>query len=160
GRKITAAIAAAWLFSAPALPVRAAVEAPDLSLLEQEQRIKVQAEEKIQKDILDPILGHGKGMVFVDVQLEIVAVSWATSQVQAGAREAYKAAEGAGGIGGETKYILPGVPIQKGTTPNPLLVERPEQSQQQQAQQQQLATSNRYSVRTLVRNFKVTVIHD
>ena len=59
----------ALLTGAPsARPAAAAgVVAPDLALLQEQNRIKAESEQRIQHDVLDPILGKGKAAAFVDV---------------------------------------------------------------------------------------------
>ena len=44
----------------------------NFSLLEKERQMRDELEHKLQKDIVDPILGQGRAMVFVNLQLEVV----------------------------------------------------------------------------------------
>lgn len=161
-----AAFFAAWAAAVPC--VRAAVEAPDTALVERETQLKASAEEKIQRDILDPILGKGRAMVFVDVELEQLIQKEETGQAGSGVQQRYKekGPPGAGmglGLGNspEGDFILPGVPQPKflsklgkggGATP--------EQAAQQQQAQVKEVSEQKVTVKTLIKKFQVTVIHD
>jgi len=141
----------------------AVAEAPDVALVEREAQLKAQVEAKIQKDILDPILGQGRAMVFVDVELEQVVQKEEQARQGVGVAQSYKERGGLGGVSGGTgDYILPGVPQPKflsrirgvgGGAP-------PEQAQQQQTAQAREMTEQRLSVRTIIKKFLITIIHD
>lgn len=158
-----AVVASAWAL-APA-PSRAAIEAPDQALVERESQIKAGSEAKIQKDILDPILGTGKAMVFVDVELEQVTQKEEQGKQGVGLSQNYKEKGTPGGSLGlsdpASQYILPGVPQPKFLSRlRPSGGAPPEQAQQQQAAQAKEVSEQRLSVKTIVKKFLVTVIHD
>ena len=145
---------------------RAAVEAPDAALVDRETQLKATSEAKIQKDILDPILGPGKGMVFVDVELEQVTQKQEANKQGTGLAQSYKEKNqpgGAFGIGGDpnSQFILPGVPQPKFLSRlHPGGGAPPEQAQQQQAAQAKEVSEQKLSVKTLVKKFQITIIHD
>ena len=133
------------------------VQAPDLSLLEQERRIKQEEQKAIQNDILDPILGKEKARVFVDVELEVVTQK--QEQVRRGKGMAQKYDEKQKGKGfGETEYLLPGVPRPK--TLGSESSQKPSQAQEQQAAQEKELQQQRFTMRTIIKRFQVTVFHD
>lgn len=152
-----------WLILGQARPAAfAQTGTSSLSAMEEENRIKRESEEKIQKSILDPILGQGKAVVFVEVEMELKATRQESNRSGMGLAERYKEKLGQDRTAGaQTTFLLPGVPkprtISQGDDKSP---ERPETVRAQQSQQvkgvveEQLAT---------IREFKrllATVIHD
>jgi tetratricopeptide (TPR) repeat protein len=138
-------------------PVAAGVVSPNLGLLEQQNHIKADSELKIQRDVLDTILGKGKAAPFVDVEMEVKLESEESMRSGMGVAEKYKE-KGAGAKGGmQTTFILPGIPKPKTITRGP---ETPEQSQAQQAQQMKGVQEERFAVKPVFKRFSVTVIHD
>jgi tetratricopeptide (TPR) repeat protein len=151
---------AALLFWAPALrPASAAIVAPDLTLLQEQHRIKTESEDKIQHEILDPILGKGKAAPFVDVEMEVKAESEESTRSGMGLAEKYKEKAPAARGGMQTTFVLPGIPKPKTITAqqNP---EKPEQAQAQQAQQIKGVEEQRYAVNPVFKRLQVTIIHD
>ena len=154
-------ILAAALVWASAVPIGAAgVAAPDLSLLQEQTRIKKESEEKIQRDVLDPILGKGKAAPFVDVEMEVKLESEESTREGMGIAEKYKEKAGPNTKGMSTTFILPGIPKPKTITQGPEQAERPEQSQAQQAQQIKGVQEQRFAVKPVFKRLGVTVIHD
>ncbi|MBI4376896.1 MAG: tetratricopeptide repeat protein [Elusimicrobia bacterium] len=138
----------------------AAVSAPDIGLLQEQNRIKKESEEKIQKDILDPMLGKGMAMVFVDVEMEVKVESEQSNRTGMGLAEKYREKSGAGQRAGlQTTFVLPGIPkprtITQAGTPD-----RPESASAQQAQQVKGIQEERYAVKTIFKRLGVTVAHD
>ncbi len=155
-----ASVLAALLACTPALrPAAAAVMAPDLTLLQEQNRIKTESEDKIQNEILDPILGKGKAVAFVDVGMEVKVESEESQRAGMGIAEKYheKAPAARGGM--QTTFVLPGIPKPKTITAQQS-PERPEQSQAQQAQQIKGIQEQRYAVNPVFKRLQVTVIHD
>jgi flagellar motor switch protein FliG len=145
----------------------AQVEAPDSALVEREAQLKATAEAQIQKQILDPILGQGRAMDFVDVELEQITQREEQAKQGTGFAQKYKekGIPGGGSLGlnaeGQSQFILPGVPQPKflsrlragGNTP-------PEQAAQQAQSAAKEVSEQHISVKTIVKKFQVTIIHD
>lgn len=152
---------AALLLWAPALrPASAGVVAPDLALMQEQNRIKSDSENRIQKDVLDAILGKGKATPFVDVEMEIKAESEESTRSGMGISEKYKekAPKASGGM--QTTFVLPGIPKPKTITAQQATPEKPEMSQAQQAQQVKGVDEQRYAVNPVFKRLQVTIIHD
>ncbi len=133
---------------------------PDLGLLVEQNRIKKESEEKIQRDILDPILGPGKAMVFVDVEMELRTEREESQRAGMGLAERYKERVGASGsAGAQTLFILPGIPKPK-TVASGGLPEKPESVRAQQSQQTKGIEEERYSVKPVFKRLEVKVFHD
>src|ERR1035437_8388459 len=113
----------------------AGIVAPDLALLQEQNRIKADSELRIQRDVLDPILGKGKASPFVDVEMEVKAESEESMRSSMGINEKYKEKAPAPQGGMQTTFVLPGIPKPKTITQQKETPEKPEQSQAQQAQQ-------------------------
>jgi tetratricopeptide (TPR) repeat protein len=143
-----------------AWPVWAAIAAPDLALLQEQNRIKAESELRLQKDVLDPILGKGKAAAFVDVEMEVKAESEESSRAGVGISEKYKEKAPAPRGGMQTNFVLPGIPKPKTITSQQQTPEKPEQSQAQQAQQIKGVEEQRYAVKPVFKRLQVTVIHD
>ena len=122
------------LLSSASGPASAGVVSPDLGLLQEQNRIKIESEGKIQRDILDPILGKGKAASFVDVEMEVKLESEESTRSGMGVSEKYREKAPAPRGGMQTTYVLPGIPKPKTITQEPTTPDRPEQSQAQQAQ--------------------------
>ncbi len=143
-----------------ALPAASAVVAPDLGLLQEQARIKADSEQKIQRDVLDAILGKGKAMPFVDVEMELKLESEESQRSGMGLAEKYKEKGGGAKGGMQTTFVLPGIPKPKTITSGPQTPDRPEQAQAQQAQQQKGVQEERFSMKPVFKRLQVTVIHD
>ena len=158
-RKVVAVLAllgslgAARIYSAdaPAAPLM------ETSLLEKQDGLRREAETKIKKEILDPILGADKSFVFADVELEVIAKKAEQTKEGLGVMQKYKE-KGASEGQADTDFILPGIP-----KPRSVLGQdnkRPEAATGQQAQQAKGVQETRYGVETEITRFQVTVIHD
>lgn len=157
-RAFTLAVLLVW--SAAPGPAAAGVVSPDLGLLQEQNRIKKDSEEKIQKDVLDPILGKGKASAFVDVEMEVKLESEESSRAGMGIAEKYKEKSPAARGGMQTTFVLPGIPKPKTITQGPEAPDRPEQAQAQQAQQMKGVQEERFAVKPVFKRLQVTVIHD
>jgi len=140
--------------------VAASVNAPDLSLLAEQNRIKQESEAKIQNDILDPILGKGAAIPFVDVEMEVKVESEESTRSGMGLAERYREKVGLQQHGGmQTTFVLPGIPqpktISAGKDP-----QKPDAAQAQQAQQLKGVQEQRYAVKPVFKKLGVTIIHD
>lgn len=136
------------LFVAPLL---IGEESPDPDLFEKERQIKNEEEAKLQKDILDPILGQGKAVVFVDVELGIE-----TQRLQQqGAAEEKKSKANPNAGPKDTEFILPGLPRPKSVTQKE---EKPANSRDEE--QTQKISKEKIVSKTVIRKFGVTVVHD
>ncbi len=112
-------------------PSFAVIVAPDLALMQEQNRIKADSETRIQHDVLDPILGKGKASPFVDVEMEIKAESEESMRSGMGINEKYKEKAPAPSGGMQTTFVLPGIPKPKTITAQKETPEKPEQSQAQ-----------------------------
>lgn len=149
----------ALLSSAP-LPAAAGVVSPNLGLLQEQNHIKADAETKIQRDVLDPILGKGKAAAFVDVEMEVKLESEESMRSGMGVSEKYKEKAPGPKGGMQTTFVLPGIPKPKTITQGPETPDRPEASQAQQAQQMKGVQEERFAVKPMFKRLQVTVIHD
>ena len=149
----------ALLSSAP-MPAAAGVVSPNLGLLQEQNHIKADAELKIQRDVLDPILGKGKAAPFVDVEMEVKLESEESQRSGMGVSEKYKEKAPGPKGGMQTTFVLPGIPKPKTISHGPETPDRPEQSQAQQAQQMKGVQEERFSVKPVFKRLQVTVIHD
>ncbi|MCR4293908.1 MAG: hypothetical protein NUW21_00115, partial [Elusimicrobia bacterium] len=149
----------ALLSSAPT-PAAAGVVPPSLGLLQEQNRIKSDAELKIQRDVLDPILGKGKAAPFVDVEMEIKLESEESMRSGMGVSEKYKEKAPGPKGGMQTTFVLPGIPKPKTITQGPETPDRPEASQAQQAQQMKGVQEERFALKPTFKRLQVTVIHD
>ena len=138
----------------------AALQSPDISLLKEQNRIKEEAEQKIQEDILDPILGKGKAKAFVDVEMEIKIQSEESARSGMGLAERYKEKQGAKSAGLQTLDLMPGIPKPKTISGDKAPPIPPEAAQAQQAQQVKGMKEQRFAVIPVFKKLTVTVIHD
>ncbi|MDI6640973.1 MAG: FliG C-terminal domain-containing protein [Elusimicrobiota bacterium] len=113
-------------------------------LLEQERKYEQEAQEHIQKNILDRILGEGKSSVIVDVEFALE-----TEKKLSAARE--RAAERKTKFG-EIEYILPGIPKPAAVSQEPATGESRVESGETQA------TS--VTTKLVIKKQIVTVLHD
>jgi|GEM_PF-570344 len=151
----------AWVCCLLAGAAAAAVNTPDLGLLQEQERIKRESEEKIQRDVLDPILGKGNAMVFVDVEMELNVENEDETRSGMGLVEKYREKQGMRANGGfQTTYILPGIPKPKTITAQQGPPDRPDAAQAQQAQQIKGVQKVRYALKPIFKKLGVTVIHD
>ncbi len=141
-------------------PAFAAIIAPDLALMQEQNRIKAESEARIQNDVLDPILGKGKASPFVDVEMEVKAESEESTREGMGIAEKYKEKNPAASKGMQTTFVLPGIPKPKTITQQAENPEKPEQSSAQQAQQIKGVQEQRFAVNPVFKRLQVTVIHD
>jgi tetratricopeptide (TPR) repeat protein len=134
---------------------------PDLGLLQEQNRIKQESEQKIQHDILDPILGKGAAMAFVDVEMEVKVEREQSTRSGMGLAEKYREKLGGGQRSGlQTTYVMPGIPAPKTISASDRGGVKPEAAQAQQAQQVKGVQEERYSVKPVFKKLGVTVIHD
>jgi flagellar motor switch protein FliG len=124
--------------------LRAEADVPDPSALDQERRMKDDAEQKAQS-ICDSIMGKGHSSVLVNVELGLETTHKGGSAVER------KLDNKSGGLG-EDNFILPWVPAPKSVTKEEVPKDA---SVQTQASQQ-----NSVDVRTVLKRFDITVIHD
>ena len=148
------------LLSSALRPAAAGVVSPNLNLLQEQNRIKADAELKIQRDVLDPILGKGKAAPFVDVEMEIKLESEESMRSGMGVSEKYKEKAPGPKGGMQTTFVLPGIPKPKTITHGPETPDRPEASQAQQAQQMKGVQEERFAMKPVFKRLQVTVIHD
>ena len=138
---------AVLLALSPALRAAGGVVSPDLGLLEQQNHIKADSEQKIQRDVLDTILGKGKASPFVDVEMEVKLESEESQRSGMGVAEKYKEKAPGPKGGMQTTFVLPGIPKPKTITQGPETPDRPEASQAQQAQQMKGVQEERFSIK-------------
>lgn len=148
----------AFFFAAFMSTAFAAVDMPDLSIVDREQQMKRQVEEKIQNDILDPIFGKGKAMTFVDIELDVISRTQEQQRRGTGTIER-KGEAGPGSPRTETQFILPGVPKPKLFTS---MVDKPEASQTsgEAAQEEKRLREERSIQKMVIKRFIVTILHE
>jgi flagellar motor switch protein FliG len=139
----------------------AAVNSPDLGLLQEQERIKTESQEKLQRDVLDPILGKGNAVAFVDVEMELNIENEDETRSGMGLVEKYKEKQGMQAKGGlQTTFVMPGIPKPKTITAGKDTPEKPEAAQAQQAQQIKGVQKVRYALKPKFNKLGVTIIHD
>jgi flagellar motor switch protein FliG len=137
----------------------AAVVAPDLGLLKEQNRIKEESELRIQRDILDPILGKGSAMPFVDVEMEVKLEDEQSTRSGMGLAEKYReklAQSKQGSL--QSLEVMPGIPKPKTISANDN--NKPEAAQAQQASQVKGVQEERFAVKPVFKRMSVTIIHD
>ncbi len=132
----------------------------DTSLMEKQDGMRREAETKIKREILDPILGADKSFVFADVEMEVISKKAEQTKEGVGVIQKYKEKPQAGGEGASVDFILPGIPKPKSVLNKDDPNKRPEAAQGQQAQQAKGVQEIRYGLETEITRFQITVIHD
>ncbi|MHB2025307.1 MAG: FliG C-terminal domain-containing protein [Elusimicrobiota bacterium] len=141
-----------------AIPAHSAIEAPDLGLLKEQNRIKSESEQKVDQEILDPILGKGMAMAFVDVQMALKVDNEETKRSGVGLAQKYREKTGAQKSGStQTSFVLPGIPEPGSISKIP---QAPEAASAQQAQEQKGTQEENFSENLVFKRMSVTVIHD
>lgn len=133
-----------------------------IDILTEENRIKRESEEKIQKSILDPILGQGKATVSVEVEMKLSVAREESTSSGMGLAERYKEKLGQDrSAGAQTIFLLPGVPkpktISQGDDKAP---ERPENVRAQQSQQVKGVVKEEHTVTRKIERMLIVVSHD
>ena len=129
----------------------------DITLIEKQDNLRKEVENKIKENILDPILGKNRAYAFADITLEFVAKKAEQQKEGYGILQQYKE-KGASDEQAATDFILPGIPKPKSILGKDN--KRPEAAHGTQTQQSKAAEEVRYGVDTEITNFQVTVIHD
>lgn len=127
---------------APALP--GADDVSQLSLLDKEAKYEKEKAEYLQQYVLDKILGPGKAVAIVDVQL---GLETRTTRQEAKERKQEKKKRL-----GEVDYLLPGVPNPKSVVQESAPGESKEESGQ--------AEETKIEVQVVIKKLLVTVLHD
>jgi len=133
------------VFGVSAEALAATSAAPDPLIIDQENMIRKEAEDKIQRDILDKILGAGRATVMVNVEMALETEK-KESALQEGKVEDKK------GLG-DQDYILPWVPAPKTVNKSN---EVPKDARIESAGGEKAEAA----VRQVVKRFDVTVLHD
>lgn len=115
-----------------------------VNLMEQQTKYEKEKAQYLQEYVLDKIMGPGKAIVIVDVELSVE-----TKKVQQAANN--KKSEKKKRIG-DVDYLLPGVPNPKSVTQESAPGESKEESGQ--------AEETKYESKTVIKKQVVTVIHD
>jgi len=147
-----------WAALAAVARAGAVIEAPDLGLLKEQNRIKQESEQKIDQEILDPILGKDEAMAFVDVAMQLKVDNEETNRKGMGLAEKYKAKTSAQKAGQtQTQFVLPGIPQPESISQIP---QAPSAASAQQAQEQKGMQEENFSENLVFKRMAVTVIHD
>ena len=148
------------LLPAPTGQIRAmeVMETPKLTLVEWRESIIKDSEARIQKDILDPMLGKERATVFSDLDLEVRAQRRQSSKEGSGSAEKYKE-KGEKGQGMGNEWALPGVPKPRNIT-NVMEKPKPEAAIGQSAQQAKSEQEEFYAQDLVIKKFLVTIFHD
>jgi len=143
--------------AAPANTPAPATPAPnnDMALLEQESKFQREKTEYIQQNILDKILGPGKAVAFVKVELglESKAVDMGMDKSSSDKKK-NEPGEDDKGPAPAPRVLVPGVPMPKSVTA--LEEDRGGQSKSTGGQMQQ----RRLEVRTTIKKLEVNVLYD
>lgn len=115
-----------------------------MSLIEQEAKFEKEKGEYLQQYVLDKILGPGKAIVIVDIELGIE-----TKTINQSAKE--KKTEKKKRLG-EIEYLLPGVPNPKSVSQE----SSPGESKEEAGQ----AEETKVEIRTIIKKLIITIIHD
>lgn len=127
------------------------LEVPSLSLLEKERELRDELEKKIQSDILEPILGRGKAMVFVSLELDVITIKQTLAQKGTGATVK---AQTRSSFFGESEYLMPGIPKPKS------LAQTPAEGKAQSSAQERGAEQVKLAQKTVVKKIEVVILHD
>ncbi len=130
-------------FCAVAVPLRAQ-DVPDPVALDQERRLKDDSEKQAQ-EICDSIMGVGRSRVLVNVELGL------ESSHKAGSTVNQKTDNKANGLGDEN-FLLPWVPAPKSVTK--------EEAPKDATVAVQGAQQSSVDVKTILKRFDITVVHD
>lgn len=133
----------AFLLCQNAVFLRAESEAPDPLVLEQERRMKEDTERQAQS-ICDSILGRGKSSVLVNVELGL-------ESSRKGGSALNQKRDNKSGLGDEN-FLLPWVPAPKSVTK--------EETPKDASVETQAAQQASLDVRTVLKRFDITVVHD
>ena len=125
-----------------------------MALIDQESKFQREKTEYLQDNILDKILGPGKAVVIVDVEMGLE--SRATEMGMAKGQSAKKKNEGddGGGPAPAAKVLVPGVPMPKSVAQ--VTEDRGGSSQETGGQMQQ----KKLDVRTTIKKVLITVLYD
>jgi len=147
-----------WAALAAAARASAVIVAPDLGLLKEQNRIKQESEQKIDQEILDPILGKDEARAFVDVAMQLKVDNEETNRKGMGLAEKYKEKTNAQKSGQtQTQFVLPGIPQPESISQIP---QAPSAASAQQAQEQKGTQEENFSENLVFKKMAVTVIHD
>ena len=134
--------------------------APDIDLLKEQNQIKLESEKKIQDEILDPILGPGEAVAFVDVEMSVKVESERSTRKGVGEAQKYhEKNKNSNGADMNTNFVMPGIPkptaITAGGPKTP-----PTSAAAQAAKESKGVQQETYAVNPVFKKLTVTVIHD
>ncbi len=134
--------------------------APDIDLLKEQNQIKLESEKKIQDEILDPILGPGEAVAFVDVEMSVKVESERLKRKGVGEAQKYHQKNNNDNSANmNTNFVMPGIPkptaITAGGPKTP-----PNSASAQAAQESKGIQQETYAVNPIFKKLTVTVIHD
>lgn len=128
---------------------------PDMFLLEQESKFEKEKSEYLQQNILDKILGPGKAVVIVDVEMGLQS---RVAEMGMGKKQSDKkkneGEDGEGAPVAQSRVLVPGVPMPK--SPYQQEEDRGGSNQESGGQMQQ----KKVEVRTTIKKLLVTVLYD
>src|SRR5437879_392897 len=136
-------------------PAAPGTPSSDMVLLEQESKFEREKTEYLQENILDKILGHGRAVVIVDVEMGLE--SRVMERGMGKSKSDKKKNEGDNGEpqpAPQARVLVPGVPMPKSVSQ--VEEDRGGQSQESAGQMQQ----KRMEVRTTIKKLLVTVLYD
>lgn len=132
------------LCACPARVFAVGADVPDPVALQQENELKDSSEKQAQ-DICDSILGPGRSRVLVNVELGLESTRKAGETME-------RKIDNKGNSLGDDSFLLPWVPAPKSVTK--------EEVPKDASVNAQGATSNTVDVKTVLRRFDITVVHD
>src|ERR1019366_949302 len=143
------------LWAAANQPAQQTGSSPDMMLLEQESKFEREKTEYLQQNILDKILGPGKAVVIVDVEMGLESRDMTMGMEKK--KSDKKKNEGDNGEpqpAPQSKVLVPGVPMPKSALQQE--EDRGGQSQESGGVMQQ----KHIEVRTTIKKLLVTVLYD
>jgi hypothetical protein len=147
-------IGAGLLLPRAVRPVSAAeAVSPDMQLLEQESKFEREKTQYLQENVLDKILGPGKAVVIVDVEMGLESRT-AEMGMNKNKSDKKKNEGEDGGPAPAARVLVPGVPMPKSVIQ--MEEDRGGQSQEAGGQMQQ----KKLDVRTTIKKLLVTVLYD
>src|SRR5260370_28085163 len=131
--------------------------APDMLLLEEESKFQREKTEYLQENILDKILGPGKAVVIVDVEmgLETRGMEMLANKKKSD-KKPNEGADKEPGVAPPQKFLVPGVPMPKSVFPNTDQPDLGGEAKHTTAQLQQ----KHLEVRTTIKKLLITILYD
>ncbi|OGR92299.1 MAG: hypothetical protein A2992_06750 [Elusimicrobia bacterium RIFCSPLOWO2_01_FULL_59_12] len=142
-----------WLGAGVMLPA-AETQSPDMQLLEQESKFEREKTQYLQDNVLDKILGPGKAVVIVDVEMGLESRATEMGMGKSKSDKKKNESEDGGGPVAPSRVLVPGVPMPRSVAQ--IEEDRGGSMQEAGGQMQQ----KKLDVRTTIKKLLVTVLYD